>query len=60
MYPISIALLLDSFHKTVMELGSITDEVEEAKPWKFKQVREWVFILRPWSVLEKAEKELKN
>lgn len=29
MLPITVALLLDSFHNTVMELGSITDEADE-------------------------------
>ena len=35
MFPISIALLLDSFNKTIMALGSITDEPEAEKKVSF-------------------------
>ena len=36
MFPISIALLVDSFHKTVMDLGSINDTSDDEKPFTFK------------------------
>ena len=58
-WPILIALLLDSFSKTVMELGSITDEVKEERLSCKEYLKLRVFVLRPWYVLQEAEEKLK-
>ncbi len=56
--PILFALLLDSFHTTVMDLGSINDIEEHSVKWSFKEIVGFVIVLRPWVVLEEAEREL--
>ena len=57
MFPISIALLLDSFNKTIMALGSITDEPEAEKKVSFGQQISQIFVLRPWNALAERKKE---
>lgn len=57
MFPITIALLLDSFNTTTKELGSITDTDQDSKTLTFKEVMKKIFVIRPWAVLAEAEKE---
>jgi hypothetical protein len=56
LFPISVALLLDAFSKTVIELGSISDK-QETQLVTWQDVKQRVFVLRPWHVLEEATVE---
>lgn len=48
--PISIAVLIDSFETTVMEIGHVTDQV--AHSWTISDLRDWMLDYKPWSKLK--------
>ena len=56
-FQITVALLLDSFNKTVIRLGSVTDKQDKSEKWNFRQVWGWVTDFRPWLGLSEAHKE---
>ena len=48
-YPVSIAILLESYEETVMELGHITDNSDRLSD---SNILEWVKNFLPWSKLQ--------
>lgn len=56
-YPVSIAILLESYEETVMELGHITDNSARLSD---SNILEWVKNFLPWSKLQDEQNLLKE